>query len=97
MNNITTSNYKLKTAICTSFEEYEQLILRLTDGLLYPEYEYEIFYTHTEKAEQRNVYFNSLDDVLKLLSEHFDTNVVSVHLDYIPNVRDNVWIVYEEA
>ena len=76
-----------------SFTEYQELILDITDGLKEVNYEYDgIYYEHTEKAEETEVYHNK--DITETLSKHFSVIVTSVHADDSEYL--GIWICYKE-
>ena len=99
MKNI--SKYQLKKCIFMSFEEYQKLILDITDGLKEVYYDFDgIWYDDTDKAEETGVYHNEY--MTETLSKYFDVKVTSVHADDAdcPCIFDTdcrgIWICYKE-
>lgn len=89
MKNVTES--QLKKAIFMEFIDFNELVLSLTDGLHQAEFEFGLFYSPTDKAEEEENYFKG--DIDTLLSEYFDVNVTSVHAD--DKDITGIWIVYK--
>lgn len=82
----------LKKCIFMPFEQYQKLVLNLTDGLKGVEHEIDgLFYEDTDKAENSDTYWN--EDVTETLSKYFDTTVTSVHTDDCDYL--GVWICYK--
>ena len=83
---------QLKRCIFMVLDEYSELILNLTDGLLEVEHEVDgLYHDHTEKADNTDTYWN--EDLLVTLSKHFDVEVTSVHSDCCE--MPGVWICYK--
>lgn len=82
----------LKKCVFMPFEQYQKLVLNLTDGLKCVEHEIDgIFYEDTDKAENSDTYWN--EDITETLSKYFDTTVTSVHTDDCDYL--GVWICYK--
>lgn len=92
MKNI--SKYQLKKCIFMTFEEYQELILDVTDGLKEPWHDFDGFWhDDTDKAYETGVFHN--EEMTDVLSKYFDTKVTSIHMD---NDSDclGIWICYKE-
>lgn len=84
-------SYSLKYCIFMPIEEFEELILELTDGLKQVCYETDgIFYDDTKKVDETDTYWN--EDMNETLSRHFRVNVTSVHADDSEHL--GIWICY---
>lgn len=80
--------------IFMTLEEFQALVLNLTDGLREIEYELEgIGFNDTEKSEEIDTYWNrSLNETL---SEYFQVPVTSVHADDSDPI--GIWICYKPS
>ena len=91
MRNI--EKYELKKSIFMELDEFNELVLSLTDGLYQVEYELDgIFFSDTEKAEKTGNHWNG--DIEETLSEYFDVIVTSIHADDCDLL--GIWICYKE-
>lgn len=78
MRNI--EKYNTCGCITMSDSDFLELIDTLTDGLLSVEFNYDgLSFYHSKKAEETDTYWN--EDINKTLSDYFETNVTSIHID----------------
>ena len=88
-----TENYSLKKCIFMTLDEFDDLILELTKGLMCVEYEPDgFFYSDTEKTEEIGIRWDG--DIEETLSKYFDVTVTSVHADDCD--EPGIWVCYKE-
>lgn len=85
------NRYHAGKVLYMPFEEYETLVLKLTKGLYQPEINSGLGYFHTDKAEEKGVYFNG--NINEVISKYFDIEVTSIHSDDNEEVT-GIWIGY---
>ncbi len=85
--------YTLLNCIYMTFEEYQELVLKVTDDLqtVLLEEDNSLSYWETEYAEEKETYWN--EDMRKTLSEYFGVEITSIHTDGCEVT--GVWICYK--
>lgn len=82
---------QLKKCIFMPLEEFEELINTLTNGLKEVKFEFSVYITDSDKADEEDIYWK--EDIHKTLSNYFDVEVTSFHSDDCD--YPCVWICYK--
>ena len=85
-------NFKKRSCIVMSFEDYRNLVRNIIDRDI--ETEYDLQYGISASRHDKPV--NPKTDIFPKLSQLFGVNIVSVHADD-EFMAMNVWLVYEEV
>lgn len=82
---------QLKKCIFMTLEEFEELINTLTNGLKEVKFEFSVYITDSNKADDEETYWQ--EDICVTLSKYFDVEVTSFHSDDCE--YPCVWICYK--
>jgi hypothetical protein len=82
---------ELKKCIFITLDDFEELIDTLTNGLKEVNFEFSVYITDSDKADDEDTYWE--EDILETLSKYFGVEVTSYHSDDCD--CPCVWICYK--